>query len=144
MAHPIFSIYSALGTVAVKDYITKTINEFIGHKLLTTNLPSTTRVSLMDQPESDRYILHLLYANTIKRGGEMELESAYPEKTQSVEIIEDLIPIYDVKLELTTEKKIKSIKLQPVNKTMDFNQENCEIKFKIDKLLSHQMIELNY
>ncbi len=35
------------------------------------SLPSTARVSVMDQPAEKRRIVHLLYANTINRGGSL-------------------------------------------------------------------------
>ncbi len=36
-------------------------------------MPSTARVTVMEQETEKRYVLHLLYANTINRGGEMNL-----------------------------------------------------------------------
>lgn len=145
LTHPVFNIYSAFGTVALKDYIVKTIKAFIGQPMLATNLPSTARVSLMDQAENNRCILHLLYANTIKRGGEMNLESGtISGRAGSIEIIEDLMPIYDIDIELLTNKKIKSVNLQPENKPVEFTQGNNQLKFTVEKLLCHQMIELKY
>lgn len=97
----------------------------------------------MEQPENNRYILHLLYANTIKRGGEMDFEyGRITGRAGGVEVIEDLMPIYDVNVEFLTDKKIKYIKLQPENKTVEFCQKNGQLKFKVDNLLCHQMVIL--
>lgn len=142
LAHPVFNIYSAFGTVALKDYVIKTIKEFLGKPMLCINLPSTARVSLMKMNGKNHFILHLLYGNTIKRGGEIDLESALDGKTKSIEVIEDLLPIHNIDIELKIDNTIKSVILQPQNKAITFAQENGLLKFKIDQLICHQMIEL--
>lgn len=139
LAHPVFTIYSAYGTVALKDYIVKTIKAFLDKPMLSTNLPSTARVSLMKH--DNKYILHLLYANTIKRGGEMDLETAYGGRTKSIEVINELMPIYDIDIELKLDGKVKSAILQPQGKAISFSQEEGKLKLKLDKFLCHQMIE---
>ena len=69
LAHPIFSIYHALGAVAYKEYAVNAIKLLLGEdQSLRTNLPSAARVSLMKQESENRYVLHLLYASTILRG----------------------------------------------------------------------------
>lgn len=141
LAHPVFTIYSAYGTVALKDYIVKTIKAFLDKPMLSTNLPSTARVSLMKH--DNKYILHLLYANTIKRGGEMDLETAYGGKTKSIEVINELLPIYDIDIELKLDGTVKSAILQPQGKAISFSQEGGKLKLKLDKFLCHQMIEFS-
>ena len=142
LAHPVFSIYSAFGTVALKDYVIKTVKEFLGKPMLCANLPSTARVSLMKKNSENCFVLHLLYANPIKRGGEMDVETDYSGKTNSIEVIEDLLPIHNIDVELKIENTIKSVTLQPQNKAVTFTQKNGLLTFKVEKLLCHQMIEL--
>lgn len=144
LAHPVFSCYCAMGAVAVKDYVVKSIKTLLDNSTLTVNVPSTARVSLMHQPQQRRYVLHLLYANTIKRGEEMELPAAMGGKTKSIEIIEDLLPIYDIKVGLRIKQKIVSVTLQPQNQSIDFSQSNGRINCCIERLNCHQMIVFNY
>lgn len=72
----------------------------------------------------------------------MDLETALGGKTKSIEVIEDLLPIYDINIELKIDAKIKSATLQPQGKTISFNQEEGTLKLALDKLFCHQMIEL--
>ena len=144
LSHPVFTTYSAFGTVALKDYVVKTIKALLGSPMLATNLPSTARVSLMQQDQKNRYILHLLYANTIKRGGEMDLETAYGGKTKSIEIIEDLLPIYDIDITLNVNQKIKSVVLQPQNQPVHFSQNNEQVIFRVQRLKCHQIVVLSF
>ena len=142
LAHPVFTTYNAFGTVALKDYVVKTIKEFLGKPMLCVNLPSTARVSLMKKNNENYFVLHLLYASLIKRGGEMDLETAFGGKARNIEVIEDLLPIYNIDVELKIDNKIKSVTLLPQNKNVPFEQTNGLLKFHIDQLLCHQMVTL--
>ena len=47
LAHPIFSIYGALGAVAYREYAANALRLMLGEDAsISTNLPSTARVSL--------------------------------------------------------------------------------------------------
>ena len=59
-------------------------------KTLKTNLPAQGIVTLMKQ--SDRLICHLLYASPVKRGN-------------GIEVIEDIVPIYNVELAIKLIRK---------------------------------------
>ncbi|MCK5156735.1 MAG: hypothetical protein KAQ69_09910 [Spirochaetales bacterium] len=41
--------------------------------MVKTNMPSQGRISLMNQQQENRHILHLLFANKLYRGGNVEL-----------------------------------------------------------------------
>lgn len=142
LAHSVFSIYSAFGTVALKEYIIKSLTALMGDVKLTTSLPSTARVSLMKKKDSGSYILHLLYAATVKRGGEMNLNAGtIAGKSGCIEVVEDLIPLHDVEVELAIDGSVESVRLQPQNQQIPFAQKD-RLTFKVDRLLCHQMVEI--
>ncbi len=144
IAHPVFSIYSAFGTVALKDYVIKVIKDLLGGTTINTNLPSTARVSLMNKPSENRYILHLLYANTIKRGGQMNVESgSITGRAGNIEVIEDLNSLHDIEVKLLLAGKVKSVVLQPQGQKIDYETKDKAIKFKLNNLLCHQMFEIS-
>ncbi|MFI4912855.1 MAG: beta-galactosidase trimerization domain-containing protein [Sedimentisphaeraceae bacterium JB056] len=145
LAHPVFSIYRWYGAVAYKQYVCNCIDMLLnGDKSFKTNLPSSARVSLMDQSENNRLVLHLLYAEKSCRGGAMQFEGGNIRATGQIEIIEDLNPLYNVEVELKTDKQVKSVFLQPENKQIDAVIENGKVKFKLDSFTCHAMIEMNY
>ena len=74
LAHPVFSIYRGLGAVPYKEYALKAIEMLLGaDKSIRVNMPSTGRISLMEQKKQGRAVLHLLHAATINRGGPLTL-----------------------------------------------------------------------
>lgn len=64
-----------------------------------TGLPSAGQVSLLHQPQKDRYIAHLLYVPPLGRG--------------NVEVIEDLPIIGGVSLAFEVPEQIKTAMLIP-------------------------------
>ncbi|MEM6551071.1 MAG: beta-galactosidase trimerization domain-containing protein [Planctomycetota bacterium] len=104
LAHPVFTLYAAYGAVAYRHLITNAIDLALGTadqpRTVTTNLPSTARITLTHQPNESRYVLHLLYANTVQRGATLELSGGTTRATQPISIIEELNPLHDTTVEL--------------------------------------------
>jgi hypothetical protein len=145
LAHPAFSIYRWYGAVAYKQYLCNCIDMLLGSdKSFDTNLPSTARISLMDQADKNRLVLHLLYAEKACRGGNMQFSGGNIRATGQIEIIEELGPLTDIKVKLKTDKKIKSVFLQPEGRKLEFTEESGGITVKLDSFTCHAMIELNY
>jgi len=146
LAHPVFKIYRYLGAVAYRQYITKAIRRLLGPSVATTNLPAAGRVSLMHQPGQGRYILHLLYANTILRGGKAQLsEEGYVRDTNGVELIEDLPAVYGTKVSLAIPQEVKRVNLQPQDRGIAFvKTDDGRIELTIEEFTCHQMVVLHY
>ena len=146
LAHPISSIYGAMGAVAYREYAANAIRLMLGDdKTIETNLPSTARISLMRQPKQNRYVLHLLHANTILRGGNVKLSpEGYVRDSHPVEVIEDLLPLRDVEVTLRLPETVKSVTLEPRGKEIAFSMENDRIKVSVDEFTCHQMLAIEY
>ncbi|MBU8901802.1 MAG: hypothetical protein KOO69_03600 [Victivallales bacterium] len=145
LAHPVFSIYRGFGAVAYKEYIINAINSLLGKATLKVGLPSTARVSLMKQADHKRYVLHLLYANTIKRGGPLTLSGGTVSgRSDGVEVIDELVALYNVKISLMISEKIKSVICVPSGDKLIFEQSGNEIRLVLPRLECHQMIQLTY
>jgi hypothetical protein len=140
-AHPVFRHYRAYGAVAYREFIVKAIRAFMGDTLtLSTNLPSTARITLTEQPEEKRHVLHLLYAPTVSRGGVMQLSGGNLSGGKSVEVIEDLPPLHDVEVKLRL--PVKSAKLVPQGGEVALTQSGEGVTLRVPKFSCHQMIEL--
>ena len=145
LAHPIFSIYGALGAVAYREYAANAVRLILkDDPSVVTNLPSTARVSLMRQAKDSRYVLHLLHANTILRGGSVNLSpEGYVRDSKPVEVIEDLLPLRDVEVTLRLPEAVKSVTLEPQGKEIAFVAENGSTRIAIDEFTCHQMVVLS-
>jgi len=146
MAHPVFSIYRAVGAVIHRQYVAQAIRLLLGtDQRLRTNLPSTARVSLMHQPAERRMVLHLLAANLILRGAETKLSpEGYVYGAHQLEVIEDLIPLRGVQVRLRAGVAVKRATLEPQGVELPFQREGETIHFEMPEFACHQMAVLHY
>lgn len=144
LAHPIFTLYQAYGAVAYKEFVHKVIRKILGpREAIQTNLPSTARVSLNWQPDENRYVLHLLHAPTIARGGTLEDPGSFlSHSPQELEVVEDLIPIGPVDVSLRLPKKITSARLVPDGGKLRVRTEKGRVAFQVPRFDCHAMVEL--
>jgi hypothetical protein len=141
-AHPVFRHYRAYGAVAYREFIVNAIRAFLGDApRVSTNLPSTARLSLTHQAAEKRHILHLLYAPTVSRGGVMQLSGGNASGGRSVEVIEDLPSLHDV--EVTLQLPVKSAKLVPQGGEVAIEKSGDRVTLRLPKFSCHQMIELS-
>lgn len=126
IAWNIFADYAQSGELHLKQMAIFALDRLLDTaKTLKTNLPAQGIVTLMKQ--NDRLICHLLYASPVKRGN-------------GIEVIEDIVPIYNVELAIKTDKKINKVYLAPQKEDIDFTYENGYISVKLDKIECHQMV----
>lgn len=125
IAWDIFNDYAVSGEIHLKQITVFALDRLLGErKTLKTNLPAQGVATLMEQ--NSRQICHLLYASPVKRGN-------------GVEIIEDILPVYDVSVSIRTDKNISRVYLAPQMEEIPFTYENGRVTAQIKKLKCHQM-----
>ena len=128
VAWNIFTDYAEVGSLYSKEVFSYVINRLLdGEKTLSTNLPAQGIATIQEQ--KDNYVVHLLYANPVKRG-------------TNVEIIEDLVPIHDTSIKLRLPKAVKRAYLAPQNLEIPLAQADGALECSIDEFTCHQMIVL--
>lgn len=139
-AHPVFRHYRSYGAVAYREIISRAIRLLLGNdEILATNLPSTGRLTLTHL--QGKYVLHLLYAPTISRGGVIELSGGTTAASQPVEIIEDLPALHDIRVRVRL--PVTSARLVPQGTDLPVVQTDGVTEFRVDQFACHQMIELS-
>lgn len=146
LPHKVFTLYRAYGAVVYKDFIIRALSALMGTAKIRTNLPSTARLVMSSQEAEQRRIIHLLYGNTVTRGGDMELDggvggSGHPPK--AVEVIEELLPLYNTTLKVATEKP-RAVYLEPQHELMEYQWENGKLLLAVKRFSCHQMVVLEY
>ena len=133
IAWAIFEDYATKGSLICKEAVKYAIDLLLGDKkTFRSNMPSGGVVTLMKQPQNNRYINHLLYASPVKRG-------------DGIEIIEDLIPLYNIGVELVISEKISKIYDGKTKEEIKFTQsDDGKVKFKIDEINCHKAVVLEY
>lgn len=129
-AHKIFEEYFTQGSIYTKEIVRKTINTLLGDDVsIKTNLPAQGIVTLTENGDSQ--VLHTLYASPVRRG-------------TNVEIIEDIIPVYNTTVSVKSDKAPKSVKLMPEDKSLDFEYKNGRVEFTVPKIDCWQITEIKY
>jgi hypothetical protein len=116
-----------------------------GQATLRCSLPSTGRVTLTRQAKRGRYVLHLLYANTVARGGQFStIGDTASSRGYTIEVVEDLVPLRNVTVKLALGEQIRRATLQPQGEEIPIESKDGRITFTVDDLTCHQMVVLDY
>lgn len=136
----LFSDYGKWGSLHSKQLIIDAIDRLLGEdRTIQVSLPDRGIVTLTKQVSDKRYISHLLFAYTSIRGEGHIGESVYP-----MEVIEDIIPLYNVEMTVKLSEKITNVYLAPQREKIPFRQEEGRVSFVVPKVDCHQMIVLEY
>lgn len=132
-AHPVFRIQEEYATEWIKKLLTNVVHELLGHQLTDHDGPSTLELKLHRQEKEHRYILHALHYIPVK-------------KSKKMEIVEDVIPIYDTKVTLYLDTPVKSVTMVPGGKEIEYfsDEEAGKISFVIPEIHGHEMVEICY
>lgn len=130
-AHPIFKIYNELAPQWCKILFQNALEMLLPEPILQHNGPSTLLTTINNQNDQNRYVIHMLHYIPERR-------------CKNIDIIEDIIPLYNIEVSVNIDKSIKEIRLVPDNKVISFEKVNNRIIFNVPVIKGHQMIELNY
>ena len=121
------------------------LKAFIGEDMLIqTNLPPQGRVVLLVQKEEQRFICHLLYANTILRGGKFISSAGTEAGRAALEIIEELNDVGPVKVSLQLPRPIRNVRMVPDDLPREFEVKDGRVEFFVPMFKCHRTIELSY
>jgi hypothetical protein len=127
----VFEDYATKGSLVLRESVIYALNRLIEEKSLMTNLPAQGIVTLTQQNDRSRFVNHLLYASPVKRG-------------DNIEIIEDIIPLYNVSVSVNLKYKAKRVYIAPQMKEIEFRQEGNSISYTVPEVECHQMVVIEY
>lgn len=130
-SHPIFRIYYDKAPWWCKQIFINAIQMLMGDPLVKTDAPSTAIVTLNQQLQHNRQVLHIIHYIPERRG-------------QEFDIIEDVIPLHNVSVEIRVPKIVKHVQLVPEQITIEHSYEAGVIRFVVPKVYGHQMVEIAF
>lgn len=131
--------YRTWGQVAIKEFALNCLHRLLGDDVsLRTNLPSSGRVTLTEQREKGRYVLHLLQADLKSLGAVHQTHMG----AMTMEIIEDLTPCCDVRVSLRLDRPVRRVTLEPQGYEIPTRVNNGRLELEIDRFTCHQMLAL--
>ena len=95
------------------------------------NAPSSMSVTVNEQQDLNRWIVHLLHYVPERR-------------CRNMDIIEDVIPLHDIKLSIKPDGNVKNVMLVPQMQPLVYNTLDERIEFTVPKIEGHQMIEITF
>lgn len=131
LAWNVFEDYANQGSLILKEMVLYALNRLLPDKALNTNLPAQGVTTVQEQKEEKRLVNHLLYASPVRRGN-------------NIEVIEDIVPIFDVQVSIRTTHRVKNVYLAPQNQELSFKYESDKVYYTIPKLECHQMVVIDY
>lgn len=140
-AHPVFSLYASYGAVAYRHFITRAIHAFLdGDLRVKSDMPSTARLHLNHQVAKQRHVLHLLSANTILRGGSLEMHGGTVRDTQPIQVIEELHPHPETRVWVRLDEPVREVTLEPAGEAIPFEASDGGVAFTVPSFTCHQMV----
>ncbi|MGY8923436.1 MAG: hypothetical protein ACKVJR_06880 [Flavobacteriales bacterium] len=131
-AHQIDQLYFNHGMRIHRQLFENAIMQLDYEPLLkVNNLPSAGKVSLLNQENKNRFVVHLLYSPPLLRAN-------------NVEVIEDFVEIRGVNLELDLDRPIKKVYQIPDGKSLDFDITGGLLKVKVPPFTMHSAVVFEY
>lgn len=130
LAHRIPAIYGIYGSIFHKRYFISALRLLEPKFHLQIEIGAQGRCRMIKQAQSQRYCINMTYAAPVKRG--------------KAEIIEDIVPIYDIPVIVDVPEEIVSIYLPLRGKDISFVHTEKGVNFCLDVLECHETIVLEY
>jgi len=121
----VFEDYATKGELVCKELALYAINSLLGdERAVITDLPDRGVTTVTKQ--DGRTIVHLLFAHTTVRG-------------KGIEVIEDAVPLHDVKVAVKLDKAPEKVYLAPEGTEIPFGWDGKRAVFTVPKVVLHQM-----
>lgn len=133
IAWNVFADYAENGGYYLKELVAQVIGRLMPERSVNVNLPDRGVVTYTFQEKENRYVAHLLFAHTSKRG-------------KNVEIIEDIVPLYNIKLDAAVASQPKRVyKAQCedgklILSDLKYTYDNGRAYIDVDKVDTHAMV----
>lgn len=126
IAYPIFASYAQHANLPCRRLVASVLEKLLPEPLVRVKSPSSTEVTVTQQ--DGRVIVHLLQYCPERRAKDLDL-------------IEDVVPLYNVELSLRVEKKPSRVyRLTPQPETLVFDYRNGRASVVIPEIRGHEMI----
>jgi len=132
LAHPVGLMYRKQAARLHRDYFLNALRLVYPERrqALSVTLPSGGRVTLTHQPDKRRYVAHLLYGPPMQRG--------------RCQVIEDLVPLYDIPVSLRVPQHITRVELPLERMALEPRRSAGAVEVTVPKLVCHQMVVFHY
>ncbi len=127
-ARPLFTEYAETARRVHKQVLANCIARLLPRpRIGANNLPTTAQVTVRGQGAD--LIVHLLHYVHQRRG-------------KTLDIVEDVIPLHDVKVSVRTSRSPSAVRLVPENQPIVWQYEDGYVRFEAPRLDGRQMVQI--
>lgn len=130
-SHPVFMQYHYNAPLWCKKMVQDGIDLLLGTRIAEHNGSSSVIMTVNDQKQERRRIVHLLHYIPERR-------------CEAIDVIEDVIPLYHIRCRVEIEKDVRAVFCQPQGIPLAFKQDGKNVIFEIPEICGHQIIEIAY
>jgi Hypothetical glycosyl hydrolase 6/Beta-galactosidase trimerisation domain len=128
---PIFSQYSDNAPFWCKRLVLNAVHLLLPDPLVKHDGPSTLQVTLTEQATHGRWVLHLLHFIPERR-------------SDLLDVIEDVIPLFKIKIEVRVPRPVRAVTLVPEDASLAFRMEDAYSVFEVERIDGHAMVSLKF
>jgi Hypothetical glycosyl hydrolase 6/Beta-galactosidase trimerisation domain len=122
---PVFDSYANHGSLACRWLVDAILSQILPDPLIRLDAPAMTEATITRQ--GGRTIVHILHYSPQRR-------------TPSLDIVEDIVPLFDIKLSLKTPRKPTRVYLAPDKSPLEFQYANGRTETVIPRIEGHAMV----
>ncbi len=135
-AHPAFGLYREHAPRWIKVMVMNAIDLLLPEPILRHDGPTTLIAAVNVQERERREVVHLLHYLPLRRSA-------------TIDVIEDIIPLFNVQVSLLGDKTVcgdggvPSVKLVPEMKALPAEWDGERLLFTVPEIRGHQMVEIS-
>jgi hypothetical protein len=130
-ANPIFTEYNAVAPRWEKQMVLNALEMLLPEPLVRHSGPSTLQVTLNEQAADKRWVVHMLHYIPERR-------------SQTIDVIEDVIPLDDIQVSVKVPAAVTGVARVPEAAPLPYRQVGDRVEFTLPRLVGHQMIALSF
>ena len=130
-SQPIFSQYQTKAPRWCRQLFFSALERLLPDPVVRIQAPTATLVTLNEQAEAQRWVLHFLYYVPERR-------------CEQFDVVEDVVPLYDIPVSVKVNRGVRSVTAVPQGLALDFELDGDRVTFRVPKIEGHQMIELAF
>ncbi|SFP61694.1 alpha-L-fucosidase [Salibacterium halotolerans] len=131
LAHPVFESYRRHGSLAYKQLASQCIDALLPEPVLETDLPSTAQITINDQPDKKRRMLHVLHY-------------IHQRRAEGLDVLEDVIPLYGITVSHRVDETPREVYLAPSEEKLSFSYDRGAVSVTIPEVRGHQIVVFQF
>ena len=131
IAYPIFTAFASHGNYPYRLLVRNILDRLLPEPILRVDAPTSTETSVLRQEkqgrQAERTIVHLLHYSPERR-------------TEKLDLIEDIVPLFDIPLSLKLDRAPKRVYSAPDESDIEFEYLACRVNLRVPEIRGHAMI----